>query len=349
MLYDFSGATIKKIVIHYVGNKTEGEDIVLSTNHVRMLAVEEEELLLEYFFKPFKTDELFAFRHHDDVTQNVVYSAIADQFRAPVQFIEASKTIAEHLYAHTVFDSIPGGEFFMVYFENVMFEEQPVECIGLYKSEKKGAFFNVHEGEERFDLSFHRGINLQKPDKGCLIFKIEEQDGFRALIHDNVTKGEEAKYWRSDFLGLGVVVNEYSLTKNYMNMCKSFVMEQIPEEFDVDRTLQIELMNRSADYFTQKEKIDSDEFSRAVFEQPQLIESFNNFKEQFAQESNVELEDHFMSSPAAVKKQKKLFKSVLKLDKNFHIYVHGNNELIENGFDEKRGMKYYKVFYNYEV
>ena len=132
-------------------------------------------------------------------------------------------------------------------------------------------------------------------------------------------------------------------------MCKNFVMEQIPEEFDVDRTLQIELMNRSSEYFTNNEKVDSEDFSKTVFEQPQLMESFNNYKEQFAEESNVELEDHFTTSPAAVKKQKKFFKSILKLDKNFHIYVHGNNELIENGFDDKRGMKFYKVYYNYKV
>ncbi|MDP4687341.1 MAG: nucleoid-associated protein, partial [Salibacteraceae bacterium] len=293
--------------------------------------------------------ELFAFRHHDDVTQNIVYTALADQFRAPVQFIEASKTIAEHLYHHSIWSGINGGEFFMVYFDGILFNEEPVEVIGMFKSERKTKSFNVHDREDRFDITFHSGINMSKPDKACLVFKTEDEDGYRVLMHDHITKGEEAKYWRNDFLGLGVVVNEYSLTKNYMNMCKNFVMEQIPEEFEVDRTLQIELMNRSAEYFTQNEKVDSDDYSRTVFEQPQLVESFNNFKEQYAQESNIELEDHFTSSPAAVKKQKKMFKSILKLDKNFHIYVHGNNELIENGFDEKRGMKFYKVFYNYEV
>ncbi|MDP4662022.1 MAG: nucleoid-associated protein [Salibacteraceae bacterium] len=313
------------------------------------MAVEEEELLTDFFFKPFKTDELFAFRHHDDVTQNIVYTALADQFRAPVQFIEASKTIAEHLYHHSIWSGINGGEFFMVYFDGILFNEEPVEVIGMFKSERKTKSFNVHDREDRFDITFHSGINMSKPDKACLVFKTEDEDGYRVLMHDHITKGEEAKYWRNDFLGLGVVVNEYSLTKNYMNMCKNFVMEQIPEEFEVDRTLQIELMNRSAEYFTQNEKVDSDDYSRTVFEQPQLVESFNNFKEQYAQESNIELEDHFTCSPAAVKKQKKMFKSILKLDKNFHIYVHGNNELIENGFDEKRGMKFYKVFYNYEV
>ena len=39
-------------------------------------------------------------------------------------------------------------------------------------------------------------------------------------------------------------------------------------------------------------------------------------------------------------------KRVIKLDKNFDIYIHGNSELIEQGEDNKG--KYYKVYYNEE-
>ena len=49
----------------------------------------------------------------------------------------------------------------------------------------------------------------------------------------------------------------------------------------------------------------------------------------------------------AVKKQARVFKSVLKLDKNFHIYIHGNRDLIEQGTDE-RGRKYYNIYYEEE-
>ena len=48
-----------------------------------------------------------------------------------------------------------------------------------------------------------------------------------------------------------------------------------------------------------------------------------------------------------VKKQARAFKSVIKLDKNFHIYIHGDRDLIEQGEDE-RG-KFYKVYYNKEL
>ena len=49
-----------------------------------------------------------------------------------------------------------------------------------------------------------------------------------------------------------------------------------------------------------------------------------------------------------MKKQSRAFKSVLKLDKNFHIYIHGDRELIEQGGD-KDGRKFYKIYYEDEA
>ncbi|MES1226514.1 MAG: nucleoid-associated protein, partial [Bacteroidota bacterium] len=48
------------------------------------------------------------------------------------------------------------------------------------------------------------------------------------------------------------------------------------------------------------------------------------------------------------KKQAKVFKSVLKLDKNFHIYIHGRRDLIEKGIDEITGKKFYKIYFEEE-
>ena len=43
----------------------------------------------------------------------------------------------------------------------------------------------------------------------------------------------------------------------------------------------------------------------------------------------------------------RVYKSVLKLDRNFHIYIHGNTDLIEKGIDDD-GRKYYKIYYQEE-
>ncbi|MCL4639824.1 MAG: nucleoid-associated protein, partial [Olivibacter sp.] len=58
--------------------------------------------------------------------------------------------------------------------------------------------------------------------------------------------------------------------------------------------------------------------------------------------------DGFEISGQAVKKESKIFKSILKLDKNFHVYIHGKREYIEKGFDEERGKHFYKLYFDQE-
>ena len=40
--------------------------------------------------------------------------------------------------------------------------------------------------------------------------------------------------------------------------------------------------------------------------------------------------------------------TTIKLDKNFDIKVKGVKALLEQGYDENRGMKYYKLYYEEE-
>jgi hypothetical protein len=49
-----------------------------------------------------------------------------------------------------------------------------------------------------------------------------------------------------------------------------------------------------------------------------------------------------------VKQHGKFMRSVIKLDKNFHVYVHGNKDFIERGFDEEKGKYYYKLYFSEE-
>ena len=60
----------------------------------------------------------------------------------------------------------------------------------------------------------------------------------------------------------------------------------------------------------------------------------------------LQLENSFDVNQTAVKKQGRAFKSVIKLDKNFHIYIHGNRNLVEQGEDEHG--KYYKLYFQEE-
>lgn len=133
-----------------------------------------------------------------------------------------------------------------------------------------------------------------------------------------------------------------------MGIAKQFVTKQLDEDFTLSKADKIDFLNRSVDYFKKNESFDKQQFEDEVFGQDNIIESFRKFDENYRQENKIELADNFEISSQAVKKQARVFKNVLKLDKNFHIYIHGNRELIEQGIDEN-GRKYYKIYYEEET
>ncbi len=83
-----------------------------------------------------------------------------------------------------------------------------------------------------------------------------------------------------------------------------------------------------------------------MLQDEEVIESFGNFKSDYEQDMQVSISEDFAISEAAVKKQSRGFKSVIKLDKNFHIYVHGDRKMLEQGADEKG--KYYRLYFDEE-
>ena len=128
---------------------------------------------------------------------------------------------------------------------------------------------------------------------------------------------------------------------------KEYVTKQLDQEFEVDKTDQIDLLNRSVSYFKESDSFDKRDFAEKVLQDEAVIESFDSFEDQYRQEYSLQPADSFDISNKAVKKQSRVFKSVLKLDKNFHVYIHGDKSLIERG-QEDDGRKYYKIYYNNE-
>lgn len=145
-----------------------------------------------------------------------------------------------------------------------------------------------------------------------------------------------------------VLNNDFHQTNQFLGIAKLFLTKQLDEEFDVSKADKIDLLNRSVDYFKTHDQFDKKEFEAEVFNHSNIIKSFHQFDQTYRQENNVELSDNFVISEQAVKKQARVFKNVLKLDKNFHIYIHGNREMIEQGIDEN-GRKYYKIYYENEA
>lgn len=336
---------IKSIIVHEVGNKLNQENILFSKKTLS-ISKEMENVLINHFLLPFKSNEYFNFFHEIDINMNEVFVCISKIFKDEKTLQEQSVNLAKHLYEQSTHPQIKSGEFYTVYFKDCIIDGETVDAIGLFKSENKDTFLKVFSSGEGFEIETIQGNNINKLDKGCLIFNIEKEKGYIVSVVDNTSKGNNALYWIDDFLHIRQRKDEYHNTQNILSLCKNFAQKELPQQFDVTKAEQVDFLDKSIKFFKEKENFKMNEFTNEVIGNSEIIERFNQYSSSFQKDYDIEITDNFSISDSAVKKQNRLIKKVIKLDKNFDIYIHGNSELLEQGEDKKG--KYYKVYYNNE-
>ena len=340
-------ANIDKLVVHKVGNKTDDEGVRFSKAPLQTDDTINH-LLLTYFFSPFKDEQYYYFNHETGLELHEMYQYSSAIFNDPDSLYEQSVNIAKHLYARSSHPKIKSGELYIAYIQDCIIDGETVDAIGVFKSESKETYLKINPKAEGFEIRKEDGINIKKLDKGCLIFNIEAEDGYLVAQVDNLSNQAEARYWCEDFLQIEQRTDNFYQTRNTLELCKDFVTEKLSKDFEVSMVDKSDMLNKSVNFFKEKDSFDVDEFAEEVLQHPEVVESFNNFKADYSAQHDVSLEDKFDISNSAVKKQTRFFKSVIKLDKNFHVYVHGNKEHITRGFDEASGMNYYQLFFNEE-
>lgn len=360
----FESSSISAVAIHRVGNKETDEGYILS-GKLQKLNEQLQDVLVRYFLTPFKVEEYYHLYDDDDnLMMNVVYQCAKHVFEDSDTLLEESQQVARHLYDACMHPNIKSGDLFVVYFSECQINGETVDAFGIFKSENKSQFLKVSHDEEEFEtengeqqaqngtsavfrMDVDKGIDIGKLDKGAIIFNSEADKGFVVSVVDSTNRGMDAAYWKDNFLHVRQRQDEYYNTHQVMQVYKKFVTDEMPQEYEqLSRADQADLLNKSVNFFKQNDSFDLDDFTRDVIGQPEVIDHFKEYKENYEREYDMQLPDSFEISEGAVKKQARSYKSVIKLDKNFHIYVHGDRKLIEQGEDEKG--KYYKVYYNEE-
>jgi hypothetical protein len=345
----FTDATIDRLTVHYIGSKPNGGALLLSKAE-RHLDGDLKARLTEALLSKFANcHERYTFHHASSLEYNEVYNFVRAIFEDQASIYEQSVKIATHLFSVSEHPKIKPGELYTGYFTRVEDEGASFDAVGIFKAETKVLFAEMIPGDEDVDLQLREGVELSKVDKGCLIVDLGKDRGYELLIFDSNGKGEEALYWKDKFLSVMIQQNEFVQTQDFLTLTKNFVTQKMPDDFEVTKTEQIDILNRSMDYFKTHGNFDRQEFETEVLHHENLIQSFRSYDEQYRKENEWEPMDSFEISSQAVKRQARVFKSVIKLDKNFHIYVHGNRELIEKGYDEAMGKHYYKIYFDVEV
>jgi hypothetical protein len=345
---DLGSAELKKLIIHKVGNRLLEENAVLSDEETALSAQPGlSDVLTSWFLSSFREPVFHHFHHVSSLELNEIYSIAASLFKSQKGFVKKSKDIANILYQYSNHPKIKAGEVYVAYFQGCVFNHETADAIGIFKSESKETFLKVFQEDAYLGVEHDEGISLKKPDKACLIIDVNKDEGYRVCVVDNQTTGNDAQYWKDEFLKLKPVDDNYYQTQHYLTLTKDFVTGRLDEDFEVSKADQIDYLNRSIDYFKKNEQFNELEFATDVFEHKEVISSFKKFKKDYQSEHELRVVSEFEISAQAVKRQSRIFKSVLKLDRNFHIYIHGDRELIEKGVDPD-GRKYYKIYYKEE-
>lgn len=352
-MIDLSNARLTTLAVHKVGNKAKNEGVV-SAKELFELDESMTELLQDYFLKPFKSEEFFKFAHETDINLNELYTYCKKIFAdSREEFLDHSIKILQHLYSVSVHPHIKSGELYVAHFRECEVGGIDLEAVGIFKSENKDVFLKVEgkEGDEGVDMTAEQGINIKKLDKGCLVFRTYEDDGYSILMVDK--SSEDAAYWRDDFLHVTRIQDNSFQTENFMNMTKDFCEDIFAME--QDKKEQVVFLNKSLNYFNKNKEFDLDDFKEEVLVQDDYKEKFDHYRKAFEDESGLPpAEEGFAISKYAVRSMKKNFKSLIKLDTDIEIRLNPKNieeasEYMERAYDEQRGMYYYKIYFNGEI
>ncbi|UHA76120.1 nucleoid-associated protein [Paenibacillus sp. 481] len=352
-MIDVSKIDIHQMVIHKVGNKSRDEGVVVSKELYDIPSDEVKAALLKYFVSNFKFDTFYTFRHEADLALNEVYTYASNMFQRPVTFHEQSIHVLNHLYEQSSHPQIKAGELYVVHLNNILYNNFNIDAIGLFKSENKDNYLRVDKrAEDDLGVQLEQGVNIRKLDKGCIVLNVQAQSGYVVGIVDMVNKGnQEALYWKEDFLSVKLLEDEHYITDQYIKMCTDFYENVIEPaaETPPEKKEKLQFINSTIDYFAKNDQFSEESFVEEVIGTPDHMPLFKAYKESYEEMNELPPVEQFPISQVALKKVKRTMRNHIRTDTGVELKLKSESfPYVEKGYDEERGMHYYKVYYNEE-
>lgn len=348
-MIDLSAAIVTQVSAHHVGNQASDQGYFLSEQPV-IIDQALSDALIEYCSRAFsRQTEVYRYGHDVDLQYNVLNGLTAQYFDESTQRHDVSKSIAQHLYNQSSHPHIKAGDLLIIGLDQVLFADELVEAFAIVKAESTQGFLQFERVGSDMLVNRQEGIQLKRMDKGALIICTDPSEGYRALSVDN--NRYDASYWIDDFLSIGYVQDDNFDTKAYVEMCKSFATEVIKEV--ADKKSQVDFVQQTFNYIDQVEQVDVAEFKEQMFADEATTQAFDDYRDKYQADRGITMSDTFNVSDAVVKQQKQKLRNFIKLDTNIKIQLGFSNaksvdHLIEKGWDDDKGMYYYKCYFNYE-
>jgi len=346
---NFRKAKLTAMSLAKVGNPVKNEPLQTSQTLCHFQD-EEAELLTHCFLKSFRSLELHHLDHHTSVESNELFAYTAAIFDDNECLLEKGGQIARHLYSQSKHPNIKSGDLCVALIQDIGIGGEPTQAISIVKSESKVPFLQISEKDGDLVLTTEQGIYPDKIDKGCLILNHGRADGFSVYLFDK--SGGNTQFWVHEFVGAKPVKDDDFLTRRYSELCVEFAEKGLPEETASEDRMQV--ASRAMTYLNENDTFELEEFESTALEEPERIEQFKSFKNDFEEERGEELDESFTVSKKEAEKAENRLKSRMKLDVGVTMqfsagFIHEAERFLERGVDEEKGMQFVKIYFHKET
>lgn len=329
---------IKAAVVQRVGNKSNDDGVAFSDSLCQMEGVEEH--LLSLINASFKFDDWKQFYYIDGLEMNPAYRFVTKIFEDENNLVKQSNNLARHLYEQSIHPNIKIGEFYVVLLEGCVIDGVVTNAVGLFKSEVMETVLTVKMEHNHLVLSPQMGMSLKKLEKGCIIFNVEKEQGYKLAVVDNTNPKSDAHYWADNFLHVKDCNDDFHQTVKLMDMCTGFV-QQLKEQSEVDSVI---AAKKTAELLKTGETVQVDDLADLLCQNEEQKQAFDTYRQSFEEEHGSFADEISVVSKAASRKPVSRM-NVLKLGNDFEVKVLNPDADIESGVDELSGKRFYTLYY----
>ena len=326
---------IKAAVVQRVGNKSMEDGVAFSDSLCQMGGVEE--YLLSVIKASFKFDDWKRFYYIDDLEMNPAYRFVSKIFEDATAMVKQANNLARHLYEQSIHPNIKIGEFYVVFLEGCEIDGVETNAVGLFKSEIHETVLTVKMENNRLVLSPEMGMSLKKLEKGCIVFNVDKEQGYKVAVVDNTGSNTDAHYWVDNFLHVCNCEDDYHQTERLAELCKGFV-EKVSEQSASDGAI---IAKKATEVLKSSETLALADLVEVICKNEVQKKVFSMFRKSF-EEENGALNDKVVLVKKAVNYKPVSRMNVLKIGTDFEVKVLNPEARIEHG-EDKNG-KWWKLY-----
>jgi hypothetical protein len=343
-MIDLKTAVITAGIAHQLGNTQADESCFLSQSELMFNDIEAAEYK-KILCKPFQNNlQAHQLTSDSELYNNEMYNYITDIFKNANELSPISRKMTQMLYRFAGEYSIKPGLVFVILLDDITTPAGKTNGLAFIKMDAPAKFLKTLNTKDNVEVFFDKGLMSKNIEKAFLVLNDDFEAGFYLYPFEKIIG--ETNYWNKYFLQCKARTDDFRQTNVLISTYSDYVMNELPIEH-FSKKEKIDLVQNAMNYMVENNTaVSVDEFIANQLPDPQHQEDYKANLMVYVNDNEVDLQTSFEPSKEALQYQKKKFRSIIKLDKNFHIYVHSNDDLIERGVDDKG--KFYKVYFNEE-